>query len=102
MQFYRIGLTLAAFFLLTPSFANQCPTADEVRHCSGNSCSFQRIAGWSTQVFYTDQGKPFSFQKVRVENTGRGKKISCYYSYVEPESQHMMPPALVLRTVIKS
>ena len=101
MKFYRIAFTLTAFFLLTPTYANQCPTADEVRHCHGNECSFQRISGWSTQVFYTDQGKPFSFQKMRVENMGRGKKISCFYTYINPDDNHMMPPALVLRTMIE-
>lgn len=94
MLLRQIGLVLSTFIFLTPAFATQCPPADKVRNCHNDDCYFQTLAGWSGTIFYTDKGKPFLFQKERVD----GREISCYYSYLEPETHKFMPPALVLRS----
>ncbi len=97
MRFNQIGLALTVFVFLTPAFAIECPPAEKVLNCRGDNCSFQQLPGWNGTVFFTDQGKPFSFQTARIENTEHGKKISCYYTYFDPDTHKLMPPALVLR-----
>jgi hypothetical protein len=101
MKLYRIGFVLAALSFLSPAFASVCPTADAARHCSGDQCVYPQFPGWSRNAFYMDQGKPFTFLKVSTQNTERGKEISCYYTYLNPETHQEMPPALMLRTVIE-
>ncbi|HSW69552.1 MAG TPA: hypothetical protein VLI69_05315 [Gammaproteobacteria bacterium] len=94
MRLYQIGFLLSVFVFLTPVFANECPPVEKVSN-------FQRISGWSEKVFYTDQGKSLAFDLMRVEKTAHGRQISCYYSYFDPEMNKLMPPALMLRTVIR-
>jgi len=100
MRLFRIAFALTFLVFVSSVFASKCPTADQVRNCHGDDCTFQRIAGWSEQVFYTDQGKPFSFQREKVESTEHGTQISCYYSYVSPKTNRSMPPALKLTTIV--
>ncbi|MEO8400319.1 MAG: hypothetical protein ABI597_00810 [Gammaproteobacteria bacterium] len=100
MRLYRIGFALASLFLATPIFATQCPSAEQVRSCHGGECTFQQISGWNEKIFYTDQGKPFVLHTSDVENTSRGKKISCYYTYLNPQTHRSMPLALVLKTIV--
>lgn len=95
MLLRQIGLALATLIFLTPAFSNQCPPADKVRNCHNGTCSFQSLVGWSGTIFYTDKEKPFLFQKERVE----GREIRCYYSYLEPETHKLMPPALMLKSI---
>ena len=95
MLFRRIGCVLVSLIFLTPVFAKECPPADQVISCSGGGCTFQRLAGWSETVFFTDQGKPFLFQKKRID----GREIRCYYSYLESDTHRLMPPALMLRSI---
>jgi len=97
----QIGLAISILMFLTPVLAYQCPPADKVRSCSsGGSCSFQQIAGWREIVYFTDNGKAFSFQKERIDDTDHGREINCFYSYFDPDTHRMMPPALVLRSTI--
>ncbi len=100
MLLRQIGFVVSLLFFLTPVFASQCPPADKVRNCRNGECNFQQLSGWSGIVYYTDQGKAFEFQKERVENTGHGREISCFYSYLDPDTNRLMPPALVLHTII--
>lgn len=92
MLLRQIGFALISFVLLTPAFANQCPSPEKI----GNS----QLRGWSEMLYYTDKEKTLAFQKELVENTGNGRELRCYYSYFDPDTHRMMPPALVLRTII--
>lgn len=96
----QIGLTLATFMFLTPVFANQCPPAEKVMDCRNGECNLQRVSGWSAIVYFTDRGKSFAFQKQRIDQTERGREINCFYTYLDPDTHRLMPPALVLTSMI--
>lgn len=96
----QIGFVVGILLCFTPVFASQCPPAEKVRYCRNGECGFQNLAGWREIVYYTDNGKDFLFQKERIEETDQGKEINCFYSYFDPDTHRMMPPALVLRTMI--
>jgi hypothetical protein len=91
----RFIFALLIFSFLSPVFANQCPSPDQIRSCSGKVCSFLHVSGWSQTVFYDDQEKTLAFQKVRVQSSS--PRLSCFYAYVDPVSHGYMPPAVVLR-----
>ncbi len=90
MLLRQIGFALAFLLFLTPVYAYECPSADHIGS----------ISGWLKTVYYTDSGKNLSFLKKRVENTDRGRELICVYSYFNPDNNRMMPPAMVLRSVI--
>lgn len=92
MLLRQIGFALTSLFLLTPTFANQCPAPEKVAN--------SQISGWSEIIYYTDNNKPLAFQKELVEDTDRGRELRCYYSYFSEANHRMMPPALILRTII--
>jgi hypothetical protein len=94
----RIGLVVTFFSILTPVFANQCPSPDKVSRCSGSECTTQHVSGWSENVYYTDQ-KPLTLLRSKIERTSHGTLLSCYYAYIDPQSRGRMPPALVLRAM---
>jgi hypothetical protein len=100
MRLFRIGFMLALITFVTPLFASQCPSADEVRSCKGGQCNFQRLAGWSLSIYYSDQEKPFIFQKEQLKHTEDGNELSCFYTYVVPETHKEMPHALALRKMV--
>lgn len=92
MLLRQIGFAFVLFFFLSPTFANQCPPAEKV--------ASSHIRGWSEMIYYTDKEKSLAFQKELVENTGNGRELRCFYSYFDPDTHRMMPPALVLRSMI--
>ncbi len=92
MLLRQIGFALTCLMLATSSFANQCPSPEKVEN--------SQIRGWSEILYYTDKDKPLAFQKELVEATDRGRELRCYYSYYNPDTNRMMPPALILRTII--
>ncbi len=92
MLLRQIGFTFALCLFFSSVFANQCPPVERVANCSGGDCYFQRVAGWSEIVYYTDKGKSLAFQKQRVS----GGEINCFYSYLDPDTHRLMPPAIVL------
>lgn len=101
MRFLQTGFVFAIFALVSPLYAaSQCPSADQVRNCSGAACSYQQVSGWSESIFYSDHGKPFEFQKQVVKNLSDGRQLNCYYHYIDPTNNESMPPALVLRKMI--
>jgi hypothetical protein len=100
MRLYRIGFALAMFSFLSPVFANNCPSADTVRQCNGDQCAYQRFPGWSNNIYYMDKGKPFAFKSVKTTDTSQGTQVSCYYTYLDPDTHEQMPTAVMLRTFI--
>ncbi len=100
MRLRQTGLVLICLAFFTQAFAETCPAADQVRTCHGNDCVINQFPGWSLQVYYMDQGKKFTFQKSKVIATAHGKRLNCLYTYIIPETNKLMPPALVLRKSI--
>ena len=100
MQLRQTGLALMLLAFFTPAFADSCPAADQVRTCHGSECVINQFPGWSLQVYYMDQNKKFTFQKSKVVATKHGKRLNCLYTYIIPETNTFMPPALVLRKSI--
>ncbi|HSW93487.1 MAG TPA: hypothetical protein VLJ15_03935 [Gammaproteobacteria bacterium] len=100
MSLRQIGLALLSFMLFTPVFATQCPPAEKVMDCRGGECNLQRLSGWSAIIYFTDKGKSFAFQKERIDNTERGREINCFYTYLDPDTHRLMPPAIVLRSIV--
>ncbi len=100
MRLSRVGFAVTLLALSLPVLADQCPPAEKVISCHGNECAYQRLSGWTERVFYTDQGKEFSFQRARVQETEQGKRLSCFYTFIDPTTHKFMPPALELITII--
>lgn len=92
MKSYRIGFALVMLSFLTPTFANQCPSATQIKSCP--QCAFQRLSGWSESIYYTDQKELF-LQKAVMH----GSQLNCYYAYNSPENHGVRPPAVVLRSL---
>ncbi len=90
MSLRQIGFVLALLFVITPVFAFECPSADRIGS----------VSGWLKTVYYTDSGRTLSFMKKQVASTERGKELICVYSYFNTDNNRMMPPALVLRSII--
>jgi len=99
MLLRQIGFGVLLAIFCFPTFAKQCPTADEVSACQNGGCIFRHLSGWTSNVFYTDTGKLLAFQKSFIQDTDRGRELNCYYSYFSPDTHRLMPPALLLKTI---